>query len=364
MNVFNRSIAAGCAWLAAALALPAWAEAPTGASVATSTGGQLAVQVNDDRMTISVAKVPQVYLYGPIDAGAAQRVEAMIQSHKIPAGSDIYLNSPGGDANAGMALGRLFRANNIGTHLGSPRRVAGQPVMSKESQCVDACAYAYVGGLYRWSASGADRFGGQPVAGTGASAPAIHDYLKEMGINPLVFGNASTNGTVTWLDGDLMLGYGVANNGRLPPKAVNQPVNGIASLSLTQTTRDGEHSLTMMCRNDGMTVTATYTIGADHAKQIAARATQYYFEIDHQPATERQRASVSAVGQSVVFTQPFTEAQLQQLTTARSISAYLSDKGGAVRYGFWMELDPVRNELLTYTRGCQQIAKAMAAQPH
>jgi hypothetical protein len=332
-----------------------------GAHAQSANGDPLAVQVNDDRMTLSVAKVPQVYLYGTIDAGAVQRVGAMIESHKIPPGSDIYLNSPGGDVNAGMALGRLFRTNNMSTHLGSPRRAAGQPVVSKVSQCVDACAYAYVGGLYRWSTSGADRFGAQPVAGMGASASTIHDYLKDMGINPLVFGNATTQGTTTWLDGDLMLGYGVANNGRLPPTAVNRPVNGIASLSLTQTTRDGEHGLTMMCRVDGMTVTAYYTIGADRARQIAARATQYYFEIDHQPATEHQRNGIAAVGQSVVFTQPFSMAQLQQLSSARSMSAWLSDKGGAVRYGFWMELDPVRNELLSYSKGCQQIAKAAAA---
>ncbi|MCT6962810.1 hypothetical protein M1742_25060, partial [Salmonella enterica subsp. enterica serovar Typhimurium] len=73
-----------------------------------ANGGQLAVQVNDDRITLSVAKVPQVYLYGTIDADAAQRVGAMIQSRKIPPNSDIYLNSPGGDLAAGMALGRLF----------------------------------------------------------------------------------------------------------------------------------------------------------------------------------------------------------------------------------------------------------------
>lgn len=337
--------------------LHAQAAAPVAGS---DSGGQLAVQVNDDRMTLAVAKVPQVYLYGPIDTAAPQRIEAMIQSHKIPYGSDIYLNSPGGDANAAMALGHLFRANNIATHLGTPRRSARDPVMPKTSECVDACAYAYVGGVYRWGPAGSDRFGARPLVGDAPSNAGIRAYIKEMGVNPLVFGMAAGS-EVTWLDGDQMLGYGVANNGRLPPTAVNATANGVATLSLTQTTRDGEHRLTLLCRPDSLTVTAYYTIGADRARQIVARANQYYFEIEHQPATQRERVGISAVGPSVVFSQPLSMVQLNQLMSARSMSAYLFDKGGAVRYGFWMELDPVRTNLRSYSDSCQQLAKQAAA---
>jgi len=341
---------AACVWLAGIAA--AYAESPA-PNVASSD--QLNVQINDDRMTLAVAKVPQVYLYGPIDADAAQRIGALIQSHKIPQGSDIYLNSPGGDANAGMALGRLFRANNMGTHLGTPRRNARDPVVTKTSQCVDACAYAYVGGVYRWGPAGSDRFGAKSLAGDAQAIAPIKAYMREMGVNPLVFG-MTPGGDVTWLDGDQMLGYGVANNGRLPPTATNTPASGTSTLSLTQTTRDGEHRLTLLCRANSLTVTAYYTIGTDRARQVAARATQFYFEIDHQPATERERVGISAVGPSVVFSQPISMVQLNQLLSARSMSAYASDKGGAVRYGFWMELDPVRSNLREYASSCRQMA--------
>jgi len=340
-------------------ATTAGARGEEGTSVVANSD-QLNVQVNDDRMTLAVAKVPQVYLYGTIDAGAAQRIGAMIQSHKIPQGSDIYLNSPGGDAQAGMALGRLFRANNMGTHLGTPRRTARDPVMPKTSLCVDACAYAYVGGVYRWGPAGSDRFGAKSLAGDASAIAPIKAYMREMGVNPLVFG-MTPGGDVTWLDGDQMLGYGVANNGRLPPTAVNNPASGVASVSLTQTTRDGEHRLTLLCRANSLTVTAYYTVGADRAKQIAARATQFYFEIDHQPATQRERVGIAAVGPSVVFSQPLSMVQLNQLLSARSMSAYLSDKGGAVRYGFWMELEPVRSNLREYASSCQQLARQPGA---
>ena len=84
--------------------------------------GQLSIQVNDDRLTLAAAKVPQIYLYGVIDAGAPQRFEALMRSRKIPAGSDIYLDSLEGNRSAGIALGRLFRSNSMVTHLGTPRR--------------------------------------------------------------------------------------------------------------------------------------------------------------------------------------------------------------------------------------------------
>jgi hypothetical protein len=326
-----------------------------GAGVAPSPdSSQLAVQVNDDRMTLAVAKVPQIYLYGPIDTGAAQRVQAMIQSNKIPPNSDIYLNSPGGDLDAGMALGRMFRAGKMTTHLGSPRRTARQPIVPKTSQCVEACAYAYAGGLFRWAPTGSDRFGAQAVAGSPAVVEATA-YLKEMGLDPKVFG-AIPNGEVTWLDTEQMRKDGLANNGRLPPTSVKGP-NGVASLSLTQLARDGEHRLTLLCRPDGITMTAYYTIGADRARSIVARATHSYFEINDKPAAEDNHANIAAVAQSVVFTQPIPLAQANQLPSAYTMGAWLADRGGNVRYGFWMEMDPVRTDLRSFGESCQQMAR-------
>lgn len=319
---------------------------------------QLTVQVNDDRMTLAVAKVPQIYLYGPIDAGAAQRIQAMIQSYKIPPNSDIYLNSPGGDMAAGMALGRMFRAGKMTTHLGSPRRTARQPIVPKTSQCVDACAYAYAGGLFRWAPTGSDRFGAQAVAGSASAADATA-YLKEMGVDPQVFGNPP-NGEVTWLNAEQMRADGLSNNGRLMPTAVYGPTNGGTALTLTQQARDGEHRLVLQCRPDGLSITANYAIGADRARQMVARATHSYFEINDKPAAEDNHANISTVGQSIVFTQTLPLAQLNLLPSAYLMAAWLADRGGNVRYGFWMEMDPVRTELRSFSNGCQQIAKQAA----
>ena len=347
------------ALLAGVMALPVGAAGASRETTQSTSTNELNVQVNDDRMTLAVAKVPQIYLYGPIDAGAAQRIQALIQTNKIPPNSDIYLNSPGGDVQVGMALGRMFRAGKMTTHLGSPRRTARQPIVPKTSQCVEACAYAYAGGLFRWAPTGTDRFGAQAVGGS-ASATEATAYLKEMGLDPKVFGNVP-NGEVTWLDTEQMRKDGLANNGRLTPTAAYGPANGGTSLTLTQQARDGEHRLTLQCRPDGFSITANYAIGADRARQMVARATHSYFEINDKAAAEDNHANISTQGASVVFTQTIPPAQLNLLTTAYTMAAWLADRGGNVRYGFWMEMDPVRNELRSFSSGCQQIAKQAGA---
>lgn len=346
--------------LASFIAMQAHGQSSSRGSSQDGGSDQLAVQVNDDRMTISVAKVPQVYLYGPIDAGAAQRVQAMIQSRRIPPNSDIYLNSPGGDVAAGIALGRLFRAGNMTTHLGSPRKTARQPIVPKSSQCVNACTYAYAGGMFRWAPTGSDRFGAQPLSTTVTPSTDAAAYLKEMGVNPEVFGS-TPGGEVTWLNADQMLANGLSNNGRLLPTAVNSPVSNVALLSLTQVTREGEHRITLQCRPDGLTITAYYAIGADRARQMVARATHSYFEINDQPINSSDRVNASAVDQSVVVSQPLPLAQLDQLLSAHLMAAWLADRGGAVRYGFWMSLDPVRKDLRTYGNNCEYLAKQAGA---
>jgi len=110
-NTFRRAIGrnlAAFALLTACIA-PAHQANAQKSSSGNVASNQLAMQVNDDRMTLSMARVPQIYLYGPIDSDAPRRFESLMKSGRIPNGSDIYLNSPGGSVDAGMTLGRLFR---------------------------------------------------------------------------------------------------------------------------------------------------------------------------------------------------------------------------------------------------------------
>jgi len=328
------------------------------------TPGQLAIQVNADKLTLAVAKVPQIYLYGTIDAGAADRFEALVRSGKVPTGSDVYLNSPGGDLHAGIALGRLFRAQSIATHLGVPRRPSRSAQVSRVAVCMDACTLAYMGGLYRWSPTGNDRFGALPMH-TQGNAPQPPDeadaYLKELNLTAEAQYGRKIQADPSTLTGDEMINSGLANNGRLAPTVSYHMMGNAPLLTLGQSARDGQYRITLLCKPEGLTVTAYYMVGVERARKLVSRATRSYFEIDNQQTLPGDHDTFSATSESVMISRPVPFSQMTQFFSARSVGAWLADRGGAVRYGFTIYLESVRSRLQSYGEACAQMAKAPSA---
>lgn len=328
------------------------------------TPGVLAIQVNADKLTLAVAKVPQIYLYGTIDAGAADRFDALVRSGKVPPGSDVYLNSPGGDLHAGIALGRLFRAQSIATHLGVPRRSSRSVQVSKVAVCMDACTLAYMGGLFRWSPTGNDRFGALPLRPQQGDAPQTPDdvdaYLKELNLTAEAQYGRKIQADASVLTGDEMINSGLANNGRLAPTVSYHMMGNAPLLTLGQSARDGQYRVTLLCKPDGLTVTAYYMVGVERARKLVSRATRSYFEIDNQQTLPGDRDAFSATSESVMISRPVPLSQMAQFLSARSVGAWLADRGGAVRYGFTIYLESVRSRLQSYGDACAQMAKAPA----
>ncbi|WP_201315172.1 hypothetical protein [Dyella sp. EPa41] len=329
------------------------------------TPGLLAIQVNADKLTLAVAKVPQIYLYGTIDAGAPDRFEALVRSGKVPPGSDVYLNSPGGDLQAGIALGRLFRAQSIATHLGVPRKPSRSTTpASKVAVCMDACTLAYLGGLFRWSPTGNDRFGALPLRtpGNATQAPDEADaYLKELNLTAEAQYGRKIQADASVMTGDEMINSGLANNGRLAPTVSYHMMGNAPLLTLGQSARDGQYRITLLCKPDGLTVTAYYMVGVERARKLVSRANRSYFEIDNQQTLPGDRDAFSATSESVMISRPVPLAQVTQFLSARSVGAWLADRGGAVRYGFTIYLESVRNRLQGYGEACAQMAKASTA---
>jgi hypothetical protein len=71
---------------------------------------------------------------GEIAAGDADRLSAYLASLPIKKNTAIYLSSTGGDLHEAMRLGGLFRQKGIKT------------VVEGNSDCVSACAFAFLGG--------------------------------------------------------------------------------------------------------------------------------------------------------------------------------------------------------------------------
>jgi hypothetical protein len=331
------------------------------------SASELTIQVNNDRLTLTVAKAPQVYLSGVIDAGAAQRFDAMMKSGKIASGSDVYLNASGDDINAGMALGKVLREGSMVTHLGTPRlpRHAGA---GKPALCTGACAYAYLGGLYRWAPTGADRIGfpahptNDPKPGTAnqaSQAPVDVDaYLKDMDIDASALTSllAASSSDVVWLTADQMIASRIANNGRLPLIASYRLEADAPVLDLREVKRGGEHRMTLQCKHGGVTLTAYNTVGADHARQIVARGARSFFEVDHAESMPQQQDNATVDDQSVMIARTYPSNQLGSLITAHTIGAWVRDKSSTLRYGFEFDLDGLDRIMKTYYESCWQYA--------
>lgn len=335
------------------LALPALAKSTTDSS------GPLTVHVRNDSMTLRVAKAPQAYLAGPIDDAAVAQVRQLLDEGKLAPGSDVYLDSSVGDIASGMALGRLFRASRFNTHLGT-WHTGNSPALP--ATCLDACAYAYLGGVYRWSPSGSDRIGlhdnQQPGGASKPStqAPDIGSYVESMGMHPADFAQAAglvVNG-IAWWSTEKLVPAGVANNGRLPLEATYQKVPGTPpTLVLSQTVRGRQDQVTLQCAPGQVTLAARYVVGSERTGLLAARAMYAYFEVGDQAWQRHQGDRPHADGDALVFTRQMPFAQLTPVLQSMSLGAWFEITGSPVRVGFWIEPSQVEKLTRPFLADCQ-----------
>lgn len=316
------------------LALPALAKSSSGAT------GPLSVHIRSDRMTLRMAKAPQAYLAGTINDQAVAQVRQLLDSGKLDPGADIYLDSSTGDVAAGMALGQLFRNARFNTHLGT-WHTGKAPALP--ATCLDACAYAYLGGVYRWSPSGGDRIGLRESLLPGhlsASSPRAPDaYLEAMGVRPADFAQVSglvVNGTAWWST-DKLASTGMANNGRLPLEANYRKTPGTPpTLLLSQVVRGRQNRVTLECAPGHVTLTAHYAVGAERTSLLAARTMYAYFETGDQPWQQHAGERPHADGDALVFSRQMPFARLVPVLQSGSLGVWFEITGSPVRVGFWV----------------------------
>ncbi|HKR76535.1 MAG TPA: hypothetical protein VJR95_07700 [Rhodanobacter sp.] len=345
---------AGCA-----LAVPAMAKSKS----SPDFDGPLTVHLRSDSITLRMARAPQLYLAGTINAAAVEQLRQLLQSDKVPPGTDVYLDSSTGDAAAGMELGKLFRAARFNTHLGTWHK-GSTPALP--ATCLDACAYAWLGGVYRWSPSGADRIGlhenllpNRDTATPGApSLTELSSYIAAMDVRPeqvVQVGSLVMNG-IAWWKTEQLLPAQVANNGRLPLAASYQKTPGDApTLVLSQTVRGHENQVTLQCTSGQITVSARYAVGGERAPNLAARAMYAYFEVGGQAWEPRLGKRPQADGDALVFERRMPYTQLEPMLHAGSLAAWIEITGSPVRLGFW--LAPSSAEKLTqpFYADCQAL---------
>lgn len=166
-----------------------------------------------------------IYANGEIDDDVAERFRGFLKQHRIPKGSSLVLNSPGGDILASMELGRLIREHALTVHIGTRDSTR----IMNPGFCLSACALAYLGGRFRFiadnSAYGVHRFyrvgdGAQNDDEAQILSAAIVAYIREMGADPALFSEMVAAGSddMNMLKEAKLLTYKVVNNGVLDPK--------------------------------------------------------------------------------------------------------------------------------------------------
>jgi hypothetical protein len=174
----------------------------------------------DQRLIAVMGNAWRIFAAGPIDTGAAKRLEAILTSRGIPRESDIFLHSPGGNMFEGMELGKVIRKWNLRAHV-------GQRTTERNSQggiCYSACSLAFLGGEFRFVSKDSN-FGVHQFT-TAAPSPhdlaiaqmasaAVVEYIRSMDVDPGLFNFAA--GTLSSdmhiLTQAKMLELHVVNNG-------------------------------------------------------------------------------------------------------------------------------------------------------
>ncbi|MFY0622474.1 MAG: hypothetical protein JXQ89_12320 [Pelagimonas sp.] len=145
-----------------------------------------------------------VYIDGPITKDIADDLSEFAPSIDAPA---IYLNSPGGDLQEALRIGRVIRATGrlqtkIGSLEGVEKDEFGRPTdFPKNGKCESACAYAFMGGQERRLGSGKlglHRFYSTERGLTSDEAQFLSgilvEYMVEMGVDARLFLAASKEG--------------------------------------------------------------------------------------------------------------------------------------------------------------------------
>src|ERR1700722_7205157 len=110
-------------------------------------------------------------LYGRILPGTVAKVQKAL-THRLPQQRVVVtLSSPGGDIDAAMKLGRIFRDARAHTEV------------RQGQTCISACALAYAGGIVRHAFD--DDTGGQKSAKIGIHRPALAAVPKQTDMNAL-----------------------------------------------------------------------------------------------------------------------------------------------------------------------------------
>ena len=282
-----------------------------------------------------------VYLDGRIDAGAPDRLSRALGG--IDGKVAVWLHSRGGNAFAGMQLGRIIRARGASTHIIDSRTLL-------PGECYSACALAFLGGVHRFIDHGArygvhraslpaDRSGGERDLGQDLST-AIGSYMHEMTIDPRLMDlwEKAAPDEMYVLSSQEARNLRVVNDGREPPEWSIAPVPGGTMLQGRQVTADGRVTVFFSCDERKTTFGSVYE-GAAPIEPAAVRQWRHEVTLDSYAGVPVQPIGVTSRDGVVRTTLLVPPELIRRALSARRIGHLMKPSGGGSSVSVSVDVD-------------------------
>lgn len=305
---------------------------------------------------------PSVFLTGDISDTTVTELRALSRAGRLD-GAIVYLDSAGGEPQAGMALGDIIRDRGMNTAVGRLREGIGQPATG---QCMSACVLAYAGGTFRFidasSRLGIHRFYRQtPTAAdldvAQLMSAAITSYLIKMGIDPGLFARMVkvARGSMEILPHADAVRLKLVNNGVLPAEWAIEGKQGSVYLAGGQVSSNGTGKVLMSCTGKrGVRFSALYD-GGDNNRLIAGSTAHYSLRINDRfvpLASVTKQATVS--GQYVLAAFQPDLNMLWDLSAAEQIGFGFHTGDRDTFYGFLVAVSGQQELIRSWIKHCTE----------
>ncbi|MCF6346322.1 MAG: hypothetical protein L3J00_07625 [Thiomicrorhabdus sp.] len=305
----------------------------------------------------------EIFASGEIDPGATERFLNFVQKNSIDNATVIF-DSPGGSLTEGIRLGKAIRSMRFDTAIGTydPKG------RLYKGMCASACAYAFVGGVYRFYFGGKEQLGIHQFYSSGDNqgdigdiqlvSSRLIDYLQSMGVDSKVFVVASRarGDSMIWLSVADANFLGLSNNGTNPTTAEIKIFRAMAYLKLEQSRRDVLARVLLACKERKVTVNAGIVTTSELSIHKQSSLVRNYLETSSGELLSRSGSSGTSVSGSVLWIHREPESTELTKIIETDVLGIWTENGSNFRWGAVIDLQTVRVKIRDFAKNCMESA--------
>jgi hypothetical protein len=300
-------------------------------------------------------------LSGEIALGDTERLRKLVLGRRIES-AIIYFDSPGGNLLEGLEIGRFIRKRGFSTSIGSRRADAPNIV---PGICLSACAYAYLGGVFRFHPDGAKygvhRFSSQVKTNSDLEigqivSAAIVTYLRDMGVDTAVFDRSTSVGpdTVRLLSRQDLETIGVVNNGKWAAQWTIEAIEGGYYLRGVQHRWTGPSKVTFGCfSRDRSIIFMPFYGPVINAKEIESVVSSQAIKLDDALIPLPNASKLLIMNDTLQSIINLDVGILDRLASARTIGWVMNHQNGMFFFSAEIDVDTAsRAKLISFFAAC------------